>query len=218
MLRRTGALPTYLREYRETGHSRHHDLLAVFRAVRHLIGVQRVVYPGSYVHFTPSLVFPHVYYLDSVKGFGVAMQCSDLTTWLEAHKEYTEPVAITAIENAYTGIPRALMAGFGLMVSLNAGPVSQECKPLLAPGGHLLANDGHYDAARAQMDTDYTLVASLNGEGAVEADDEELRTYFVSKQGQPLTHEMLAENQQRPPSRARYKMARTADTYLFRFK
>ena len=63
MLRRTGALPTYLREYRETGHSRHHDLLAVFRAVRHLIGVKRVVYPGSYVHLTPSLVFPHVYYI-----------------------------------------------------------------------------------------------------------------------------------------------------------
>ncbi len=57
MLRRTSALPTYLREYRETGHSRHNDLLAVFRAVRHLIGVQRVVYPGSYVHLTPSLVF-----------------------------------------------------------------------------------------------------------------------------------------------------------------
>ena len=117
--------------------------------------------------------------MDSVQGFRIAMQCSDLTTWLEAHKEYTEQVAITAIENAYTGIPRVLMAGFGLMVSLNAGPVSQECKPLLAPGCHFLANDGHYDAARAQM---------------------------------------LAENQQRPPSRARYKMARTADAYLFRFK
>ena len=34
MLRRTGSLPTYLREYRETGHGRHHDLLAVFGAVR----------------------------------------------------------------------------------------------------------------------------------------------------------------------------------------
>ena len=146
------------------------------------------------------------------------MQCSDLTAWLEAHKQYTEPVAITAIENVYTGIPCLLMAGFGLMVFFNAGPVSQECKPLLAAGGHLLANDGHYDAARAQMDNDYTLVAALNGEGAVEADDEELRAYFVSKQGQPLTHEMLTENQQRPPSRARYKMARTADAYLFRFK
>ena len=94
----------------------------------------------------------------------------------------------------------------------------KSASPLLAPGGYLLANDGHYDAARAQMDTDYTLIAALNGEGAVEADDEELGTYFVSKQGQPLTHEMLAENQQRLPSRARYKMARTADAYLFRFK
>ena len=144
------------------------------------------------------------------------MQCSDLAAWLEAHKQYTEPVAITAIEKRL--YRDSVSADGWVRPDGLSGPVSQECKPLLAAGGHLLANDGHYDAARAQMDNDYTLVAALNGEGAVEADDEELRAYFVSKQGQPLTHEMLTENQQRPPSRARYKMARTADAYLFRFK
>ena len=218
MLRQTDALTTYLREYRETVHSHAHDLLGVFRATRALVGPQRVVYPGSFVHLTPSLVFPHVCYIDSVKGFGASMQCSDLKLWLEAHKEYTEPVGVTAIEATYARIPLDLLAGFGLMVSLNAGPVSQDCKPLLAPGGHLLANDGHYDAARAQLDTDYTLVAALNAGGAIETDEEGLRKYFVSSRGQPLTHEMLAENQRRPPSRARYKMASVADAFLFRFK
>ena len=72
MLRPADALPTYLRNYREMCHS--HDLIGVFRAARDIIGVQRVVYPGSYVHLTPSLLFPRVCYLDSVKGFGAAMQ------------------------------------------------------------------------------------------------------------------------------------------------
>ena len=190
----------------------------MFRAVRDLIGVQCVVYPGSYVHFTPSLVFPRVCYVDSVKGFGAAMRSDDLAPWLEAHKEYAEPVELTAIETTYNRIPSALLAGFGLMISLNAGAISQECKPLLSPGAHLLANDGHYDAARAHVDSDYTLVAALSADGAYETGEEALNGYFVSKQGKPLTPEMLAENAQRSPSKARYKMARTANAFLFRFK
>ena len=216
MLRPTDALPTYLRDFRESRHN--DDLIAVFRAVRDLIGVQRVVYPGSYVHLTPSLVFPSVCYVDSVKGFGAALQSEDLAPWLDAHKEYPEPVEFTAIETAYNRIPSSLHAGFGLMISLNAGAISQECKPLLSPGAHLLANDGHYDAARAHVDADYTLVAALSADGAYETSEEALRGYFVSKQGQPLTREMLAENEQRSPSKARYKMARAADAFLSRYK
>ena len=216
MLRPTDALPTYLRDYRGTRHG--HDLPGVFRAARDLIGSQRVVYPGSYVHLTPSLVFPSVCYVDSVKGFGVAMQSDDLVPWLNAHKEYAEPAEVTAIETTYSRIPSTLLAGFGLMISLNAGAISQECKPLLAPGAHLLANDGHYDAARAHVDADYTLVAALSADGASETGEEALRGYFVSKQGLPLTREMLAENAQRSPSKARHKMARAADAFLFRFK
>ncbi len=221
MLRPTDALPTFLldyrdRDYRDPRHS--HDLLGVFRAVRDLIGVQRVVYPGSYVHLTPSLVFPHVCYVDAVKGFGAAMQSGDVVPWLDAHKEYPEPVELTAIETAYDRMPPTLLAGFGLMISLNAGAISQACKPQLSPGAHLLANDGHYDAARARVDADFTLVAAFSAGGACETDEEALRAYFVSKKGQPLTREMLAENELRPPSKARQKMAREADAFLFRYK
>ena len=90
LLRPTDALPTYLRDFRESRHN--HDLIAMFKAARDLVGVQRVIYPGSYVHLTPSLVFPSVCYVDSVKGFGAAMQSEDLVPWLDAHKEYAEPV------------------------------------------------------------------------------------------------------------------------------
>ena len=218
MLRPTDALPTYLRRYRETRHGHDQDLLSVFRAVPGLVGVRRVVYPGSYVHVTPSIVFPCVYYVDSVRGFDVAMQSNDLLAWLDAHKEYAEPVAVTAMEAAYNRIPPSLFARFDLMISLNAGAVSQECKPLLAPGAHLLANDSHHDASRAWTDADYALVAALGADGTVETEEEALRGYFVTRQGQPLTREMLTENEQRPPSRARYRMARSADAFLFRFK
>ena len=216
LLRSTDALPTYIRDYRESPHA--HDLHAVFRAVRDLIGVQRVVYPGSYVHLTPSLVFPHVCYVDSIKGFGAAMQSSDVLSWLDAHREYPAPVELAAIETTYDRIPPSLLASFGLMVSLNAGAISQSCKPQLSPGAHLLVNDGHYDAARAHVDADYTLVAAFSADGSCELDENVLREYFVSRKGQSLTREMLAENEQRAPSRARHKMAREADAFLFRFR
>ena len=214
MLRPSDALPTYIRDYRESPHG--HDIHGVFRAVRDLIGVQHVVYPGSYVHLTPSLVFPHVCYVDSVKGFGSAMQSSDVLPWLDAHKEYPEPVELTAIETTYDQIPPSLLASFALMVSLNAGAISQACKPQLAPGAHLLVNDGHYDAARAHVDDDYTLVAAFSAEGSCELEENALRGYFVSRKGQPLTREMLAENAKRAPSRALHKMSREADAFLFR--
>lgn len=218
MLRAADALATYLRTYLDAPHGHDHDLLQVFRAVRGLINPARVVYPGSYVHVTPSLVFPCVCYVDSIQGFGSAMQSSDLARWIETNKEYTEPTVVTAIEAAYDRIPSALAAGFDLMISLNAGAISQACKPLLAPGAHLLANDSHYDAARAQVDGDYVLAAVLSVDGAVETEEEALRGYFVAKQGQPLTREMLTENEQRSPSKARHRMARTADAYLFRYQ
>ncbi len=183
MLRPTDALLTYLRDYREVRHNRDHDLLGVFRAFRRLIGAPRAVYPGSYVHVTPSLVFPRVCYVDSVKGFGAAMHSYDLIAWLEAHMEYAEPAGVSTIETDYDGIPLTLFAAFGLMISLNAGAISQECKSLLIPGAHLLANDGHYDAARAQVDGDYTLVTILGAGGAIETSEEDLREYFVTKQG-----------------------------------
>ena len=151
-------------------------------------------------------MFPRVCYVDSVKGFGAAMQSYDLIAWLEAHKEYAEPAGVSAIETDYDRIPPALFAEFGLMISLNAGAISQECKRLLIPGAHLLANDGHYDAARAQVDGDYTLVAVLGPDGAVETREEDLREYFVTKQGQPLTREMLADNE-----RARAKQGAAQD-------
>ena len=156
--------------------------------------------------------------MDSVKGFGAAMHSYDLIAWLEAHMEYAEPAGVSTIETDYDGIPLTLFAEFGLMISLNAGAISQECKRLLIPGAHLLANDGHYDAARAQVDGDYTLVTVLGAGGAIETSEEDLREYFVTKQGLLLTREMLADNEQRAPSRARHKMARTADAFLFRFK
>ena len=69
------------------------------------------------------------------------------------------------------------------MISLNAGAISQECKPLLAPGAHLLANDGHYDAARAHVDADYTLEAALSADGAYETGEEVLRGVLRQQAG-----------------------------------
>lgn len=169
------------------------------RAVREFIAVRRVIYPGNYLHQTPSLVLPRVCNVDSVKGIGAAMQPDDPGIWLDAHKEYTSSTVIMALETAYGRIPSTLFAGFGLMTSLNAGAISHEGKWMLAPGADLPSNARRHDSSRANVGVDSTLVAAFDADGIVEDGQESLREYIVTKQGPPLPRAMSTDSNYKKP-------------------
>ena len=217
MLSSRDALKIYLRDFRQGHHGHDHDLLELFRSIGDLVQPEHVVYPGSFVHVTPSLVFPSVTYIDSLQGFQRAMEADDLHEWVGQHADYDTSSEINVLEASYKDIPIDLHHRFDLLLSLNAGAISQECKNLLKPDGYLLVNDGHYDASRAHIDGDYQLIAALHADGARDIDDE-LRGYFLTKRGEPLTLPMVQANEQRSPSRAPFKMKRDADAFLFRFQ
>ena len=196
-------------------------MLWAFRLVAENFGCRRALYPGSYLHITPSLVFPKVFYVDSNRGIGSALADPALLEYVNTHKDYSEDAVIRCCEEDYRTL-RLAQDGepegyFDLLISLNAGFISQHCGRFLRPGGYLLANNGHYDASRAYVDTRYQLVAALEGGSLnVETLQPGLSPYFRTARGKRLTLAMVESDAERPPSKAQFRPFREADAYLFR--
>ncbi len=213
-------METYLSRYPDKDDGKH-DLLWGFRLIKENFGCRRVLYPGSYLHITPSLVFPEVCYVDSVKGIGVAMTNPGLLEYVNIHKDYAEDAVIRCCEEDYCTLRPAqggdLAGSFDLLISLNAGFISQHCARFLKPGGCLLANNGHYDANRAFVDPRYRVIAALE-DGALTFGTSQpgFSPYFTNVKGEALTLAMVESDAGRPPSRARFRPLREAEAYLFR--
>lgn len=225
-LRRKQPLDTYLADYRLKD-SGPHDLLWAFRLVEENFGCRRVLYPGSYLHVTPSQVFPEVCYVDSVKGIAAALASPDLLEYVRAHRNHSEDARIRCYEEDYTSFTDEPHASFDLLISLNAGFISQTCRSFLKPGGLLLANNGHYDAARAHVDPGYRLIGALDGGSLLlDSSHPDLRIctgdeHFRTAKGEALTLEMVEADAKRPPSRARFMPRHLyrygeMEAYLFR--
>ena len=208
-------LDTYLANYRLKDDGLH-DLLWAFRLVRENFGCRRALYPGSYLHVTPSLVFPEVCYVDSLKGVGAALSSPELLAYLGAHREYPEDACVRCYEEDYTAFAAEPPASFDLLISLNAGFISQACRSFLKPGGLLLANNEHYDAARAHVDPAYRLIGALNeGSLLLDSSHPSLSAHFRTAKGEALTLEMVESDAKRPPSRARFMPRKQMEAYLF---
>ena len=210
------ALDLYRRHYqgKDSGSS---ELLTVFQKTRAAFNCQRVLYPGCYLHITPSLVFPSVCYVDSLKGIAQAMSDTALLEYINRHKLYPERADIWCHAEDYFHLSVEPMESFDLLISLNAGFISQACKKFLRRGELLLVNDGHYDASRAYVDPDFRLIGAFEGtELDLITSGEELSAYFRTSNGVHLTREMVEANALRPPSKARFKLTHRAEIYLFR--
>ena len=211
------ALETYLSGYRDK-HDGSYDLLWAFRLIGENFGCRRALYPGSHLHITPSLVFPEVCYVDSIKGIRQAMSDPGLLGYVDSHKDYAEDAVIRCREEDYRSIASEPAASFDLLISLNAGFISQHCGHLLKPGGYFLANNGHYDANRAFVDPRYQLIAALE-DGVLNLDRSQpgFSAYFRTGKGEMLTPAMVESDANRPPSKARFRPSREAEAYLFRW-
>jgi len=137
----------------------------LFESVRSEFGVRTGLYPGCFVHITPSFVFPEMYYVDSdryahkffAQGFAEQM--------VAKRRTYDEPAQIEFFHQDYHGRIPIEDGSVELLVSQYAGFVSEACKRYLAPGGYLIANNSHGDAGLAWCDPDFRLVAVVDRRG-----------------------------------------------------
>ena len=136
------------------------DRKQVYETIASTFDVKRALYPGSHVDIAPSLVIPHVIYVDSFKGTIRFFKNLEMVQELvNERKEYDEPCTIGFFGQDYTqplGIEPV-----DLILSQYAGFVGQATKDYLKPGGILLCNDSHGDATLARFDEAFELIGVI---------------------------------------------------------
>jgi hypothetical protein len=168
--------------YRKYFSDRNFERLDLFQIIADKYGVQRVLYPGSFVHITPSFVFPVVVYVDTDRQAKRFFSTAEMQDIVAQRKSYPQDAQISFHFADYRDGCNEESESFDLLVSQYAGFVGQYCKHYLKKGGLLLANNSHGDAGIAAIDEDYALSAVVflqNGKHQIS--ETNLAAYFVPK-------------------------------------
>lgn len=178
------------------------DRVGLFGAVTPLVANDAaVLYPGSYVDIAPSVWFDDVTYVDMDKRaprfFGETEAVAALVTAKRksaGRKPVGRPVIAFHHDDYRNELPVA-DGSIDLLISLYAGFISEPCARYLRPGGLLLVNGSHGDAAMAALDPAKQLVAVITSRsGAYKLVDKDLDTYMQPKKGQPPTADGLRKS------------------------
>ena len=179
----------------------HHtdDRIRLFGALSDLVpSGAKVVYPGSYVDIAPSVWFDHVTYVDTDRRTPrFFAQKNEIDALIAAKRRAANVTAlISSSWNFHHGDYRAKLpiddASCDLLISLYAGFISEHCARYLRPGGLLVVNSSHGDAAMAALDPRMTLIGVLTtSRGGYRLRRDGLEAFLTPKRGSAPTAEEL---------------------------
>ncbi|MBD3192969.1 MAG: hypothetical protein GF308_20190 [Candidatus Heimdallarchaeota archaeon] len=193
--------------------------LPIFELINKKYIPRKVLYPGSYIHITPSLVFPYVVYVDFTKGVKGFFKDESVLSFIENHKSYEESPELAFYFSDYRSNFLKIIETYDLLISLNAGLISTACKKHLRKGGLLLVNDEHYDARTAFVDNDFRFIAVYDKSSKdFNYSQAMLKKYFKTKKGLTITSEMIKDSITKSPSKDPYKTKFQSAFYLFEKK
>ena len=184
----------------------------LFKAIKSKYGCKSALYPGSFIHITPSFIFQDVIYVDTdpqAKKF--FKDIDQVKKIIQSRKLYNQESKVEFYSQSYTkpfDMPEGKM---DLLISQYSGFVSLHCKRYLKHEGILLANNSHGDASMARLDDDYNLVAVVKKQGDnYKISDKDLDSYFIPKKPVKVTRSYLEEIQKG------IGYTRSASSYIFR--
>jgi hypothetical protein len=184
------AFQTYKKFYID----RDYEQVDLFRLLKNQYDISKVVYPGSYIHISPSFIFPYVVYIDSDRNAKRFFKNGSLDEIVKDRKEYPGESTIVFHGMDYREIRDEYQLKFDLLISQYAGFISDPCKPYLRIGGYLLVNNSHGDAGMASIDPDYQLIAAVHRRGGrYRLSTTSLENYFIPKKDIEVTRELLLE-------------------------
>ena len=196
--------------YRKYFQEKQFERLDLFEIIAERFNVQRALYAGSFVHITPSFVFPDVVYVDNDKQARQFFGKPEIFKFIARRKMYPQEAKVTFHFADYRNGFDEPFETFDLLLSQYAGFVGQHCKPYLKTGGFLVANNSHGDAGLAAIDDDYQLKAVFSvRNGKHRISETNLHEYFIPKSQIQVTRDYLEKLQKG----IGYK--KTAGVYLF---
>ena len=170
------------------------ERLGQFLLLANRFNIKSALYPGSFVHITPSFVFPKVVYVDSNRQARDFFKDPSVHEFISNKKLYSEDSIISFHHKDYRKNIGEPPESFDLLISQYAGFIADVCKPYLREGGYLLVNNSHGDAGMASLDSDYQLIAAVHRrKGKYLLSTVTLDDYFIPKKDLRVTREMLLE-------------------------
>lgn len=165
----------------------------LYAAIADLVHVRDVLYPGSYVDLAPAFIWPRVTFVDTdARAKRFFDDADGVRQLLVEHDVDPDRHTVEFIHDDYTNHLDLDDESVDLLVSLYAGFVSEHCSRHLRPGGFLLVNSSHGDAAMAALDGRYRLVGVVTARsGSHRVRTTDLDSYMVPKREQDITVESL---------------------------
>lgn len=187
------------------------DRYDVFLKICKIFSIKKALYPGSYIHITPSMIIPEVVYIDSVKNAKKFFKNDkDIIDFIDENKIYKEDTKINFISSDYNKEIK-LRDDYDLLISFYAGFVSIACKKYLKKGGILIVNDSHGDATIAKLDTDFEFIGVMEyKQGEYKYIDFNLEKYFKFKRERKIDIEKVKKTMKGP----KYKYL--SEYYIFK--
>ncbi|WP_440951838.1 hypothetical protein [Methanococcoides sp. FTZ1] len=198
--------------YRESYVENNFERADMFEAIRSRFNINCALYPGSFVHVTPSFFIQEVVYIDNdQRARKFFEQKSSVAGLISKKKTYNEDAEFSFIYSDYSEPLELEEGSFDLLISQYAGFVSRECKKYLKIGGILLANNSHGDAGMAFIDDDYEFIAAVYVKnGRFHITEKDLDSYFIPKNQIQVTRDHLEQ------LKKGIGYTKTANSYIFR--
>jgi len=154
----------------------------LFKVIVENFTIQKALYPGSYIHISPSFYIPEVVYVDTDKKAIKFFKDDTYLNVIDKKKTYSTESIIRFHPTTYQKSFPEASNSFDLIISQYAGFISHYCKDYLKKGGVLVANNSHGDAGVAFTDEDYTLIGLINyRNGKFTLTTKNLDQYFIPK-------------------------------------
>ena len=169
------------------------DRTELFRSIADLIGPSRVLYLGSYVDLSPSMVWPGVTYVDVDKRAKKFFSEEALVAQQLQNRIYgPQTPEVRFVHGDFNSDLPLPQNSFDLVISLYSGPSLEAALRYLAPNGVLLTNNSHADSSLAIVsDSLRPLGAILHRSGSYSITTETIDEYFQFKSPSKVSQEYL---------------------------
>ena len=166
---------------------KHDERKMLFKKITELYQAQKGIYPGSFVHITPSFYIQDMTYIDSDKRISSFFENEKVLHFIEKNKQYNGRPSLHWYQADFSTELAIDKHSCDVMFSFYAGFISQSCKQYLKNDGILICNNSHGDASLAFVDGDYELLGVIKRNGArFSITDKDLHTYFKKKDGSSI--------------------------------
>lgn len=171
----------------------------LFKILSDKFNIKRGLYPGSFVHITPSFFISQMVYVDIDKRCNNFFSDKLTLDYIIRKKIYNEFPEIRFHFTDFTNKINEKIESFDLLISLYSGLISKHCKKYLKKSGILIVNNSHGDATLAFLDKSFKMIGVTKRYGNhFKISERCLSTYFKTKSGKPIDMEKIKKNMRGP--------------------